>query len=374
MKNDSSGAACKGRALVAMSGGVDSSVALALLADEGWECLGATMALFSADTQPVTVSASISGEKSCCSLSDVNDARAVAFRMGVPHYVLNMKEAFADEVIRRFVSVYDAGGTPNPCIDCNRYIKFQRLLHRAFELECAIMATGHYARIERDNSGRFLLRRAVDPKKDQSYFLYTLTQAQLAHVRFPLGGLTKDEVRAIARQRGFVNAAKRDSQDICFVPDGDYGRFLADYKGHPLKRGNIINTNGRVIGRHRGYACYTIGQRRGLGVSGGIPLYVTAKSPERNTITLGPEQDLYTTTLTANDINLIAFDSIDHPLRVSVKTRYIQNAQLATVEQTAGNAFRVNFNTPQRAVTKGQAVVLYDGDIVLGGGVIDETW
>jgi tRNA-specific 2-thiouridylase len=287
----------------------------------------------------------------------------------MPFYVLNFKDDFKNEVIKRFVDVYEEGGTPNPCIDCNRYIKFNSLLIKTHGLAFDYLVTGHYAQIEQSGS-RLLLKKSVDVKKDQSYVLYTMTQEQLAATIFPLGGMTKDEVRSLARKNNFINAAKHDSQDICFVPDGDYGAFMEAWTGKRYAPGDIIGLDGAVLGRHKGYVRYTKGQRRGLGVSSNEPLYVVAKSPQDNTVTLGPDAALYTQTLFAPDINLIACSQIDRPMRLAVKTRYLQHEQPATVEQIDVATIRVDFDAPQRAVTAGQAAVLYDGDVVVGGGVI----
>jgi tRNA-specific 2-thiouridylase len=360
-----------------MSGGVDSSVAAWLMREQGFDCIGVTLKLFDNDDvsggEPYACPSG-PAHKGCCSLADINDAKLVAHRLGMPHYVLNFEEDFREQVIRRFIETYEEGATPNPCIDCNRYIKFGRLLRRAEQLGFGVIVTGHYARVEQDaGSGRFLLKKGKDAKKDQSYALYTATQEQLAACRFPLGDLTKQEVRNIASARGFINAEKHDSQDICFVPDGDYGAFIERRTGKRYPEGDIIDSNGVVLGRHKGFVRYTLGQRRGLGVAAGTPLYVTGKSAADNTVTLGPESSLYTKFLTAGRINLIARAELEKPLRVRVKTRYLQAEQDGVAEQTGPGSMRVDFDKPQRAVTPGQAVVLYDGDIVVGGGTIRET-
>jgi tRNA-specific 2-thiouridylase len=342
--------------LVAMSGGVDSSVAAWALRERGYDCVGATMKLFE-------------GESRCCSLSDVNDARAVCRNLGIPHYVLNVKRAFESRVIRRFVEAYQDGETPNPCIDCNRFIKFDTLLRRALSIGCELLATGHYARIERSGS-RYLLKKGLDTAKDQSYVLYAMTQEELSRTRFPLGGLSKAEARAIAAANGFINADKKDSQDICFVPDGDYGAFIERYTGREGRAGSILDTDGRTIGAHKGCWRYTIGQRRGLGVAAGRPLYVTAKSARDNTVTLGPDAALYSTVLFAQDLNLIACGRLDAPMRVEIKTRYLQRPAPALITQVADDTIRADFDEGQRAVTPGQAAVFYDGDVVVGGGTI----
>ena len=341
-----------------MSGGVDSSVAAALMLEKGFQCVGVTLKLFN-------------GESRCCSLADVNDARNVAFNLGIDHYVLNFTEEFDKQVIRHFVETYEQGATPNPCIECNRSIKFNLLLLRTRQLDFDILVTGHYARVTQDSvSGRFLLQKALDEKKDQSYVLYCLTQQQLQRASFPLGELSKQEVRKIAEERKFVNAAKGESQDICFVPNGDYGGFIEKYTGKTYPHGDIIDMEGRTIGRHRGIIRYTIGQRRGLGVAANTPVYVAAKSTADNTVTLGPDAALYSKSLNTCNINLIACEDLKKPMRVMVKTRYLQTAQSAVAEQTGDDSLYIEFDTPQRAIAPGQAAVMYDGDIVVGGGTI----
>jgi tRNA-specific 2-thiouridylase len=344
------------KVLAAMSGGVDSSVAALVLREAGYDCVGATMKLFD-------------GESRCCSLADVNDARDVCFRLGLPHYVLNFKREFAEQVIDRFVRVYLSGATPNPCIDCNRFIKFNSLLIRAQSVDHQMLATGHYARIEKSGT-RYLLKKGADAAKDQSYVLYAMTQEELSRTLFPLGGMTKEAVREIAAAHRLINAHKKDSQDICFVPDGNYGAFIEAYTGTKTAPGDILDPAGTKIGVHQGYCRYTIGQRRGLGVAAGTPLYVAAKSARNNTVTLAPDAALYTTTLTANDLNLIAVDRLDKPLRVTVKTRYLQKGSPALITQIDEHTIRADFDEPQRAVTPGQAAVFYDDDIVIGGGTI----
>ena len=342
-----------------MSGGVDSSVAAALSLEQGYQCVGVTLKLYTGDSR-------------CCSLSDVNDAKNVAFSLGMDHYVLNFTEEFDKHVVRRFVEVYEQGATPNPCIECNRNIKFNLLLLRTLQLDFDLLVTGHYARVAHDSaSGRFLLRKALDDKKDQSYVLYCLTQQQLEKARFPLGELSKQEVRKIAEEKKFVNASKGESQDICFVPDGDYGDFIEKYTGKNYPCGNIIDLEGKTIGRHKGIIRYTIGQRRGLGVAANVPVYVAAKSITDNTVTLAEDSALFSKSLTAKNINLIACADIKKPMRIMVKTRYLQTAQSAVAEQTGEDSLHIEFEKPQRAITPGQAAVMYDGDIVVGGGTIN---
>jgi tRNA-specific 2-thiouridylase len=351
------------KTLLAMSGGVDSSVAAYLLKSQGVELVGAMMKLFS-DENETTQS------RACCTLSDAEDARAVANLLQIPFYVFNFTDAFSAEVMQRFICAYRQGKTPNPCIDCNRYMKFEKFLHRAAELECEKIATGHYARIEKTASGRFLLQTAADSAKDQSYVLYAMTQEQLSRTVFPLGGLQKGDVRAIAEAQHFINAKKRDSQDICFAPDGDYAGFIERHTGVPASKGAFIDTNGKILGEHKGIINYTIGQRKGLGISAKEPLFVLAVCPRENTVTLGASHKLFSKSLTAHDINLIPFDKIDGKLQVQAKIRYAHAAQPAVVRQTDTDRLLVEFAEPQRAITPGQAVVLYDGETVIGGGTI----
>ncbi len=351
------------KVMAAMSGGVDSSVAAYLLLQQGFEVVGATMKLFQNSDIDVPK------EKACCSLDDVEDAKSVCARLGVPHYVLNMTADFQTEVMERFVRAYEQGFTPNPCIDCNRYMKFERLLHKAITLEMDGVATGHYARIEKQGD-RLVLKKAADSKKDQSYVLYSLTQEQLQHTLFPLGGLTKTEVREIAQANGFVNAKKHDSQDICFVPNGDYFSFIEKYTGKTYPAGDFVDLQGKVLGTHKGIIRYTVGQRRGLGLALPASMYVVEKDLPNNRVVLGFNEDLFSKEVTVQDINLSACDSLETPTRLSAKIRYNQTEQPATVTQVDENTLKIVFDTPQRAVTRGQAAVLYDGDTVVGGGTI----
>lgn len=350
--------------MVAMSGGVDSSVAALLMKEKGFECMGVTMKLYNNEQV-------LSKENTCCSLDDVEDARSVAFKLGMPYYVFNFSDRFKEDVIDRFVDAYENGRTPNPCIDCNRYLKFDKLFSRMKELDYDCIVTGHYAQIEFDaSSGRYLLKKSVDLNKDQSYVLYSLTQEQLAHVQFPLGSMSKPEVREIAAKNGFINAKKHDSQDICFVTDGTYCDFIENYTGKHFPEGDFIDKNGRFLGRHKGIIRYTVGQRKGLGISFEQPMYVTAVNPENNTVTLGTNEELFSTTVIAEKINLISTDNLYTPVRIKAKVRYRQSEQWATAVQTDEDTIKVEFDEPQRAITKGQAVVLYDRDIVVGGGTI----
>ncbi|MBR6408349.1 MAG: tRNA 2-thiouridine(34) synthase MnmA [Clostridia bacterium] len=347
-----------------MSGGVDSSVAAYLMKTRGFECMGATMKLFSNED------IGVSGDRACCSLENVEDARNVAYSLGIPYYVFNFTDLFREKVMDRFVGAYMNGVTPNPCIDCNRFLKFDRMYRRAKELSIDYVVTGHYAQIGRDEaSGRYILKKAADAKKDQSYVLYAMTQEQLAHTIFPLGEYQKEQVREIAEQQGFVNARKRDSQDICFVPDGDYAAFIERYTGKSCTEGDFIDLNGNVLGRHKGIIRYTIGQRKGLGISSDAPFFVTRINPDDNTITLTHGEGLFSDTVIAENINLISTERIDAPMRVTAKARYRHKEQPATVTQD-GDRLTVKFDTPQRAITPGQSIVLYDGDVVVGGGEI----
>lgn len=355
------------KVMVGMSGGVDSSVAAMLLRDSGYEVMGVTLKLFSDED---IVEAQKEG-KTCCALSDVMDARSVAHRLGFEHVVFNFKDCFREHVMSQFADSYMCGRTPNPCIECNRHVKFDKMLRRAFELGYDYIATGHYAVREYDEaSGRYLLKRPKDRSKDQTYVLYSLTQEQLKHTLFPLGELEKTQVRAIAEKAGLVNSEKPDSQDICFVPDGDYVSFIEKFTGKRTKCGNFVDMDGKVLGKHKGIIGYTVGQRKGLGISLGKPAYVVKKDIESNTVTLGDEADLYTKTLIAEDVNLISVEAIDAPIRVTAKTRYSQTEQPAVVSYLGNGEYLVEFDKPQRAVTSGQAVVFYDGDVVVGGGTI----
>lgn len=350
------------KVLIAMSGGVDSSVAAFLMKEQGCECIGATMKLFHNED------IGVSRTKTCCSLEDVEDARLVALRLGIPYYVFNFSDDFKGQVIDRFISSYERGATPNPCIDCNRYLKFERLYERARILGCDAIVTGHYARIEQEN-GRWLLKKSLDESKDQSYVLYSLTQEQLAHTRMPLGAMHKSETRRIAEEQGFYNADKPDSQDICFVPDGDYARFMEQFTGKHYPAGDFLDRSGKVVGTHSGAVRYTLGQRKGLGLALGAPVYVCGKDMQANTVTVGPESELFDSIVYAEDVNWIAIPALTGPLRVTARTRYHQAEQQATV-YPAENGFRLEFDQPQRAPTPGQAAVLYQGDVVLGGGTI----
>ncbi len=351
------------KALIAMSGGVDSSLAAKLTMDAGYTCIGCTMRLYENEDIGLTDS------RTCCSLDDVADARSVAFSLGMPYYVFNFTDDFRKTVIADFVACYEAGTTPNPCIECNIHLKFGKLLERAKILGCDHIVTGHYARIEYDGE-KYLLKKAADASKDQTYVLYGLTQEQLSHLLLPLGGLQKEEVRKLASEAGFINAGKADSQDICFVPDGDYGAFLQRYTGKQYPPGDFIDENGKILGRHRGIVQYTVGQRRGLGLPMGRPVYVKQIDPVSNTVTVAEDSALYSKALTADRFNWISGDVPSGPVTCCAKIRYRHKEQSATVLSLPDGTVRVVFDEPQRAITPGQSVVLYDGDTVLGGGRI----
>ena len=343
------------KALIAMSGGVDSSVAAFLAMEQGLICCGGTMLLW--DDSPTAT----------------KDAQAVAERLSIPFYSFDATSLFRQQVVEPFIASYEQGLTPNPCIRCNCHLKFSWLLDRALELGCDYVVTGHYARLCKDDStGRTLLFTAPDKTKDQSYFLAGLNQHQLSHSLFPLGELTKEQVRMIAEAQGFLNARKKDSQDICFVPDGDYVAFMEHYTGKRYEPGDFLDESGKVVGKHRGAVCYTLGQRKGLGLAMGAPVYVCGKDMQKNTVTVGPNESLFATTLRASHWNWIPFPQLTEPLRVTARARYNQKEQPATVYPEDDGFARVVFDQPQRAMTPGQAVVLYDGDLVVGGGTIRE--
>lgn len=352
------------RVLAAMSGGVDSSVAVKLLLDKGYEVAGATMHLY--DNEDI----GIKQGKTCCSLSDVEDAKLVALKLGIDHHVFNMKEEFRSKVIDNFINTYLDGGTPNPCIECNKHLKFDKFLERAKLLGFDKIATGHYVLREFDEStGRWLLKRSPDRSKDQSYVLYGMTQYQLENTLFPVGEMSKDVIRSIADDNSLVNADKPDSQDICFIPDGDYARFITDNAGEQ-SAGDIVLSDGTVLGKHKGLIHYTIGQRRGVGVSYSEPLFVTQKDMENCRLVMGKYDELFSKSLTAGDVNLIMFDKLEEPYRCTAQTRYHQKDVPCTVYPLPEGNIRVEFDEPHKAISKGQAVVLYQGEYVVGGGTI----
>ena len=340
--------------LVAMSGGVDSAIAAWKMKLDGYTCHAATMKL--------------------SEHGNIEDAQTIAQKLEVPFHVFDFTNEFRTQVVDRFVQAYLEGRTPNPCVDCNRFLKFTHFLYKAKEVGISRIATGHYAQIEHDASNnRYLLKKAVDETKDQSYVLYTLTQEQLAQIVFPLGTMQKREVRKIAESLGLVNAEKRESQDLCFVPDGDYASFIEHHAGQSSPPGDFVDKTGKVLGKHKGLIRYTIGQRKGLGIGGTGPYYVCEHNVKNNAVILGSEDDLQVQTLTATGINLIGVDRFESPIRALVKVRYRQKGDWAMVSQTDSDTLRIVFDVPQKGVAKGQAAVMYQGDYVIGGGTIAAT-
>ncbi len=356
------------RALIAMSGGVDSSVAAWLMQRQGFACEGVNLQLYR------NTDIGLACHKSCCTAEDQADAADAAFRLGMPFEVLDYQGLFRELVMEDFVRSYEAGRTPNPCIQCNRHMKFDFLLDYALDQGFDCLASGHYARNEwNEETGRWELKKALDESKDQTYVLYMLTQRQLSRLRFPLGEYRKTEIRRIAAELGLVTAAKPDSQDICFVPDGDYTAFLERYTGKQYLAGDFLDLTGKKLGRHRGAVRYTVGQRRGLELPMGSRVYVVSKDMESNTVTVGPESALYSDSLIAARMNWVSIPELTEPLRVTARTRYRQAEQAANAYPMSGGRLRLVFDEPQRAVTPGQAVVLYDGERVVGGGTIQRA-
>ncbi len=353
--------------MVAMSGGVDSSVTAALLLEQGYEVIGMTMQIW-----PSGEGSGQDGDgRTCCSLSAVDDARQVAAKLGIPYYVTNLREVFRKKVIDYFKDEYARGRTPNPCIACNRYVKFEELLRRAFSLDANYLATGHYAIVEFDPQyNSYILKKSVNREKDQTYVLYNITRQQLPHILMPLGRYHKDEVREMAERIGLPVAKKPDSQEICFVKDDDYGAFIEERCPGKVKPGNFVDKEGNYLGRHKGIIHYTIGQRKGLGIALGKPAYVIDIIPETNQVVLGDHDDVYHRSLIAEDINLIPFDTLKKPMKVTAKIRYSAPEAEAQITSIGEGRIRVDFDKPQRAITPGQAVVFYKDDVVIGGGTI----
>ncbi len=350
-----------------MSGGVDSSVAAAILLEKGYDVIGVTMQIWQESTGEGK-----KHEDACCSLSAVDDARRVANKLGIPYYVMNFKDIFKEKVIDYFTREYIKGRTPNPCIACNRFVKFEALLDKASAMGVDYIATGHYARIDFDEKpGRYLLRKSATDRKDQTYALYTLNQKQLSHTLMPVGDYTKDRIREMAAELDLSVASKPDSQEICFVEDNDYGKFITETTDYKAKAGNFVDVDGNVLGKHKGIIHYTVGQRKGLGVTFGKPVYVKSVNAETNTVVLADENEVFSSRLTASDLNFISIDKLEGEKRVTAKIRYSAKEAPAVITMLDDNRVNVEFDTPQRAITPGQAVVFYDGDIVVGGGIID---
>ena len=351
------------KAIIAMSGGVDSSVAAFLMQQKGYELVGITLRLHTEND--------IELEPSCCTTQDILDAKAVCDKLGIEHRVVDLQSDFKHFVVDRFVESYISGGTPNPCVDCNRFIKFSKLLDIASDEGYDYVVTGHYAQVKFDEeSGRYNLLKGLDESKDQSYVLYALTQDALSRLKLPLGELSKARVREIAEENGFINAEKKDSQDICFVPDGKYAQFIESYTGRSFPDGDFVNLKGERLGIHKGIIRYTIGQRKGLNLSLPCPMYVCDKDIETNTVTLCLNDELFSTELVADEVNLISIEEIKEPMKCEAKIRYKHTQSSATLYPLEDGKIRLVFDEPQRAITKGQAVVMYNGSCVLGGATI----
>ena len=355
----------KGKVVVGMSGGVDSSVAAWLLKEQGYDVIGVTMQIWQDEDNVVQEE-----NGGCCGLSAVDDARRVAASIGIPYYVMNFKDEFKKTVIDYFTEEYLNGRTPNPCIACNRYVKWEALLQRSLSIGADYIATGHYARIDRLPNGRYAIRRSATLAKDQTYALYNLTQEQLAHTLMPVGEYSKDRIREMADEIGLMVAHKPDSQDICFVPDGDYASFIEETTDHPLPEGNFVSPEGKILGRHKGIIHYTVGQRKGLGLALGYPAFVLEIRPETNEVVIGTYDESLTHTVRADHLNFMSVEDLTEPMRVFAKIRYNHKGAWCTVEKTGEDEITCTFDEPIRAATPGQAVVLYDGEYVLGGGTI----
>lgn len=354
----------KKKVVVGMSGGVDSSVAAYLLKKQGYDVIGITMQIWQEDKEYEE------REGGCCSLSAVDDARRVCEKLDIPFYVLNFRDSFKENVIKYFVQEYIDGKTPNPCIACNKHLKFDELLRKARGIGAEYVATGHYAKIE-ERDGRYLLIRSDDDRKDQTYALYNFTQDQLAHTLMPCGGYTKDKIREIAKEIGLAVHNKKDSEEICFISDNDHGRFIKEERPGEVKPGNFVDSKGNVLGKHKGIVYYTIGQRKGLGIALGKPVFVTDIRPETNEVVLGSEETIFNTDLIAKDVNFIPFDKLDGEMNVQAKVRYSAKPADAVISPLPDGRVKVSFKEKQRAITKGQSVVFYDGEIVVGGGIIE---
>ncbi len=358
----------KKRVMIGMSGGVDSSVAAYLLKEQGYDVIGVTMKLWQDEDEEI-----MEREGGCCSLSAVEDARRVANKIGIPFYVMNFKQVFKDKVIDYFIDEYIKGRTPNPCIACNKHIKSGEFFEKAKQLECDYIATGHYAKIEYDEaSDRYLLKKSITEAKDQTYALYNMSQHELEHTLFPLGYYTKDKIREIAAEVGLIVANKPDSQEICFVEDNDYAGYVKSHTNKKIKEGYFIDKEGNILGKHKGIIHYTIGQRKGLGIALGKPMFVVDILPKKNAVVLGDPEDVFSQGLIASDVNFIPFDDIDEPIRVYAKVRYSGKVSPATVYKEEKGKIKIVFDEKQRAITPGQSVVMYDEDVVIGGATIEK--
>lgn len=351
--------------VVGLSGGVDSSVAAYLLKEQGYDVIGVTMQIWQEED-----SCTVEENGGCCGLSAVEDARRVAQKLDIPYYVMNFRKEFQKQVIDYFTREYLEGRTPNPCIACNRYVKWESLLKRSLEIGADYIATGHYARVEQLPNGRYAIRNSVTAKKDQTYALYNLTQEQLARTLMPVGAYTKDEIRKIAEEAGLLVAHKKDSQEICFVPDNDYAGFIKNSTGKTIPKGNFVLADGKVIGEHQGIIHYTIGQRKGLNLSMGHPVFVTKIRPDRNEVVIGKNEDLFVNTLICDRVNFMAMEGLDGEVRLKAKIRYNHPGAECVISPAEDGKVRVTFDQPQRAITPGQAVVFYQGEYVAGGGII----
>lgn len=353
----------KEKVVIGMSGGVDSSVAAYLLKKQGYDVIGITMQVWQDDEYYKNM------ESGCCSLSAVDDARMVAYKLGIPYYVMDFKHSFKTNVIDYFIDEYMNGRTPNPCIACNKFLKFDELLKKAMELGANYVATGHYATVDKIDS-RYVLRKSEDDRKDQTYALYSLSQFQLAHTLMPCGQYKKTEIREIAKKIGLAVHNKKDSEEICFIPDNDHGAYINRQMNGKIKSGNFVDKNGNILGKHKGITYYTIGQRKGLGLSFGTPMYVIDINPLKNTVVLGSEEDIFKTEFIIKDVNFMAFETLTKPLKVKCKIRYSARPKDAIISPYEDGQVKVVFEEKERAITKGQSAVFYNENIMVGGGTI----